>query len=472
MKNTLRISCFSAYCLPVAHVVGALVLVLSALSGCGGGSDGSSVDPVAPPTPTPVWRAPVLSSALLNDIEAVYPDAADGFYIVGYDSANVLQIQRYSASGGWAAPQAAPVSSFGGNRVAIPEGVAFFTSDGRQWLRQDFTATGSSAIRPQFPVVSSDAGNSSPNSVTFSRAHDGSITAASLVPRADAPTICRLSTQVFQADTWMPASVVSLPRPDGTESLCFGTSIGKLIRTRYGDVTQIRYNLVYVYSYVAFRAPAAPGFTAITAAACTGGRCFDGGGFAQPVLEADGAATVFSQRFTAERAEWLAVRGDPPSSLFSTAVSPTAAPIAEPARQVRSDGVARYIAQGSSGLELWEGPRKALWPAGAAMTAPCPRMHCAALSAGGGDQIAVLQNGNAGSTTLHVSTRAASADNTSLGQWSLRDTVDLGALRSGEYADGVASIIAFQAAGNKSFVVGTLQAAGRFTVRPFVMIRQ
>jgi hypothetical protein len=444
--------------------VSALSLAAALLAGCGGGSD----SPVPPP-PVETWRAPIASGAAFARIVATHPDAGDGVYVVGYDANNVLQIQRYSLASGWQAAQPAAPGLESQSVLATPEGVAVFARDSNNWYRKDFNATGASASVVQFAVSYADTARTQAIDESFTRTHAGNVLATSLVARSDNRTLCRAQTREYKNAAWSTPSFANITSQEGSDLPCALSKLN-LVRSKHGDVALVSYSLIYPYSYVAFRATAAASLVGVTAAECAGPRCTGGplgiGMFAAPTLELDGAATVFTDRFTASRAEWFALRGGAPVSLLPGNVASAAAPASPLARLLLVDGAARWMVSESANLEVWEGTQRAAWSADAAALAACPLARCGAISAPNQDHIAIIQSPSAAPAKLYISERTAAA------QWALRDSVDLSSLLAGNFVGGQLAINALYVASNKKFAIGTVQTSNSAATMPFAVVKR
>ncbi len=421
-----------------------LALTTILLSACGGGSDA----PLLPPPPVAtVWHAPQIAP-LSGTVLLVQSDGADGVFVVGATNNDGLVVQRFSAGAGWFGQTVELRGLKNLQAVALDDGVALFGRDATAWYRRDYTATGLKPLQTLFALDFRDAARTDAIAEVFSRTHDGAILATAFMRSTDAPPRARIQTREYRAGAWSAMRVSPVLLPDGSELLAAFSSVD-VVRSKSGDVARVRYQFLYDYTYVAYRAATEATFVAVTPALCVNARCTNNfGSHAVPALELDGSATVVASRSSTEPDQWLAIRGNVPTALWPAGVATKLATASPLARLLRADGVPIWLTDSTGALALWEAAGLLDWTAEAAGSRPCvAAVNCVAISSPDTDHVAIIQPQSAVVARLYLTDR-------STGRWVQTATVDASALQSGELVRAKLHVARFYAKGDTQMVVG------------------
>ncbi len=424
--------------------------MLLLLTACGGGSDAPGAPPAQPPVAT--WRAPQIAPASSSSVLLVQSDGADGVFVVGSANDDGLIVQRFSASAGWFGQTVELRGLKNLQVVALDDGVALFGRDETSWYRRDYTATGLKPLQTMFAVDFRGSARTDAIDEVFSRTHDGAILATAFTANSDTLPRALIQTREFRAGAWSPLrlSPVLLPNGYGPQFIFSNASV---VRSKAGDVARVRHQLLYWYTYVAYRAANDDAFVAVTPELCLGGRCGgQSGSHDAPILEMEGTATVAASRGgTSESDEWLAVRGTTPTSLWPPRLITKLESSAPLARLLRGDGTPMWLTSAVGALALWEGTARVDWSADAAGLVPCLSMGCAAISSPDAAHVAVLQSPASGAATLYVSDRGGA-------RWAQSAALDASTLQVGTMAGKRLKLTRFYAKGNTQIVVGYAEA--------------
>ena len=443
-----------------------LALTTILVSACGGGSD---TPPVPPPPVATFWQAPQIAP-LSGSVLLVQSDGADGVFVVGATNNDGLVIQRFSASAGWFGQTVELRGLKNLQAVALDDGVALFGRDATAWYRRDYTATGLQTLQTMFVLDFRDAARTDVVNEVFSRTHDGAILATAFAQSTDALPRARIQTREYRAGAWSALRLSPVLLPDGSELLAAFSSVD-VVRSKSGDVARVRYQFLYDYTYVGYRAATEATFVAVTPALCVNARCSNNfGSHGAPTLELDGSATVVAARSLTDPDQWLAIRGSVPTALWPAGVDNKLATASPMARLLRADGVPIWLTDSTGTLALWEALRRLDWTAEAAALRPCvAAVNCVAISSPDTDHVAIVQPQTSVIARLYVTDR-------STGRWVQTATVDASALQSGMLAGAKLHVTRFYAKGDTTMVVGYAHVEASATspslTQPFAFVKR